>query len=576
MKDSQSQLNRIVSDGRDNLLKDPSTKAQIAEIQTRVKAKYEPELSKAGFFRKIIIHCRIEREIKREIEKIAPQRGLYLRINNGGGSEQLKVGDLKRNSPPSTILVLLAAVLVALCIGLGGVVGGWQLYVLGSVALVAAIVVTRFGSTLWILLIALLPFSIETNLPGTGTDLTLPTELLIPVLLVIATAGIFLRGKFSWTHNRLNAPVLLFALVILGSFLVSQDRWISFKAILRDEAYIVTGFLLIRYYLTSKMRLSTLLFGCALGTTLVTAYGLYTQFIEGVAIYQDIAQPFFKNHCIYAAFLAMNFAMLAAFYLAYPRSKLRWIAFLILGFWGFAIAMTFVRGAWLSLLALVVFYAYLERRLVNLKIVIAIAMLGLIGVGIVGSLQLAELFAERMEHLTDLSYVTNYDRIDRWMAALLMFWDYPLLGVGWGRYADEYYQYIYYLDTYSSQIRMGAHNLYLEILAESGVIGGVAFGILILLFVLEARRLRQHCSDLFLRTVLTGTLGAMLTYLVHAFVNNLGPSDKIGLFFWVLIGLVPVVGRLMEQSKQKTNESFSYRQNSRSGNSAGTVSTAGA
>jgi len=443
---------------------------------------------------------------------------------------------------------------VTVGIALAALAGGWQLSAAAVAVLVAVVVLARFAAALWILLVALLAFSVELPVSGMGLELALPTEALIPLLAAAAALGIFARGKFTWTHSRLNAPVLLFVLCMWMTLGVSRDGQVTLKALLRDSSYFLAGYLLIRCYMTSKARLRALLFACALATTLVTLYGLYTQFIEGVAIYQDIAQPFFKNHCIYAAFLGMNFAILAAFLLAYPGSRFRGLGFVVLGIWGFAIAMTFVRGAWISLLALAAFYVYLERRQVNLKLAIAVGMLAVVGVGVVGGLQLAPLFAERVEHLTDLSYVTNYDRIDRWMAAVAIFRDHLLLGAGWGRYADEYFQYIYYLDTYSSEIRMGAHNLYLEILAESGIAGGAAFAAVILFFALEARRLRRRCPDLFLRTLLTGVAGAMLTYLVHAFVNNLGPSDKIGLSFWVLLGLIPVVGRLIEQRQEPAGE----------------------
>ncbi len=452
----------------------------------------------------------------------------------------------------SRVLMASLVALLAMGFALGAVLGGWQLYAAASGVLVAVFVLARCEAALWMLLIALLAFSVEMPVPAMGAELVIPTEVLIPLLLVAAIIGLLARGEFTWTPSRLNAPVLLFVLCMWVTVAVSREPWVTFKALLRDSSYFLAGYLLIRRHLTSRARLRAFLFTCALATTLLTLYGFYTQFVEGVAIYQDIAQPFFKNHCIYAAFLAVNFAMLAAFILAYPRSRLRLLGLAVLGSWGFAIAMTFVRGAWLSLLALAVFYAYLGRRQINLKLAIMLGMLVVVGVGTVGWLQLAPLFAERMEHLTDLSYVTNYDRIDRWMAAVSIFREHPLLGVGWGRYADEYFQYIYYLDTYSAEIRMGAHNLYLEILAESGLMGAGAFALVILFFALEARKLRRECPDLFLRTVLTGVLGAMLTYLVHAFVNNLGPSDKIGLYFWVLLGLVPVAGRLCESQNSES------------------------
>jgi len=447
----------------------------------------------------------------------------------------------------SKAVLLPAMVALAVVFGLAGTVVGWKGFVAASAGLAGAFVLVRYASALWILLVALLAFSVEIRIPGTGAEVVVPTEGLIPALAVVALAKVFLRGKFRWTASRLNAPVALFVLAMAATLLASGDRGVTLKAVVRDFSYLVAGFFLIRSFLTTRARLRALLLARLVVTVTIVAYGLYTQFTEGIRIYQLIARPFFREYSVYAALLAMDFAVLSAFVLEYPRSGLRWIGIGVLGFWGFALAMTFSRGAWLSVFALVAFYACLERRQIDLKVFIAVIMVLVLGVGIVGSLQVSELFSQRMEHLTDIRFLTNYDRIDRWMAALSMFSEHPLLGVGWGRYADEYYRYIFYIDAYSTDIRMGAHNLYLEMLAESGLVGLGSFLILLALFATEAQRLRRRTTDRFYRAVLTGAMGALLTYLVHAFVNNLGPSDKIGITFWVLIGLAPVVGRLMEQ-----------------------------
>lgn len=445
-----------------------------------------------------------------------------------------------------------AMLLASLGLGLIAVRGGWLPFALGSGSLIIALLLYSYGATLWILLIALLPFSVEIGIPGTASDIVLLTELLIPVLTAVAIVGILMRGKFCWIRSPLNGAVLFFVLVMLLTLLASREPWVSIKAIVRDTSCILAGFFLVRYFLDSKGKIRALLYGCTLTCILITFYGLYTQMIQGVAIYQPIGYPFFTDHCIYAAFLTFHVSILTAFILAYPESRWRNLGLVILGLWGFAIAMTFVRGAWISLFALAGYYLYIFRRSVDLKLLLAAAMAVVIGVGVVSWLQLSHLFAERLTHLTDMSYVTNYDRVDRWMAAWHIFLEHPILGVGWGRYADEYFRYIYYLDTYSTEIRMGAHNLYLEILSESGILGGIAYSILIGVFALEARRLRRRCQDRFYHTLLIGIPGAMITYLVHAIVNNLGPSDKIAIYFWLFIGLIPLISHFMEKQRGRT------------------------
>ncbi len=447
---------------------------------------------------------------------------------------------------PKTVLIL-AGLAVALAVAFASVQGFWKLYLLASAAMVGALVLFRYGHVVYLALATLLVFSMELRVPGAGAEIVFPTEVLIPILAAVAALEILFSGKFRWLHSPLNLAAGLFALAMVLTLVSSSDRVVSLKAIVRDLSYALAGFLLLRRYITTPGRLKALLALCAGAALAIALYGMYTQLREGVRIYQMIAAPFFREYSVYAAILAMDFAMLAAFVLEYRRARYRWLGLGVLGVWGFALALSFSRGAWLSLAALAGFYAILERRQIDLKAAIALILLVVLGAGLVGSMQLSWLFAARLEHLTDLSFLTNYDRIDRWMAALAIFQKHPLLGVGWGRYADEYFQYIYYTDAYSTGIRMGAHNLYLEMLAESGIAGIAAFALLMGTFYAQARRLRRRTVDRFARAALAGTMGAMLTYLVHAFVNNLGPSDKIGVSFWLLIGLVPVIGRLAEK-----------------------------
>ena len=445
--------------------------------------------------------------------------------------------------------ILIGALVLALLSALAALIGGWPFYVLSCAGLIALVVLTRYAWALWIVLVAALAFSIEIRIPGTSAEIVFPTESLIPILVAASILEILIHGRFRWIHSRLNGMVVFLILAMLLSIIPSGDRMVSFKAVLRDLSYIVAGYLLVRRYITTPRRLVILLIARASVTLVIAIYGMFTQFSEGIRFYQMIASPFFRQYSVYAAMLAMDFALLCAFVLEYRRSGIRWLGFVLLGVWGFAIAMSFSRGAWLSLVAMAVLYLVMERRQIDLKIAITIIMLVIVGFGIVISLQIDDLFALRIEHVTDLSFLTNYDRIDRWMAALAIFRQHPFLGIGWGRYADEYFNYIYYTDAYSTEIRMGAHNLYLEMLAESGILGGLAFAGLIGVFASEIRRLRRRCSDPFLRATLAGILGAATTYFVHAFVNNLGPSDKISLSFWVLIGLVPVLSRMIEKQE---------------------------
>ncbi len=67
-------------------------------------------------------------------------------------------------------------------------------------------------------------------------------------------------------------------------------------------------------------------------------------------------------------------------------------------------------------------------------------------------------------------------RMTLWKAAIRVFFDHPLTGIGPGvfRYVDQYYGSLWFGSTYPFVRGLSAHNLFLHYLAESGIIGVLA------------------------------------------------------------------------------------------------------
>ena len=448
--------------------------------------------------------------------------------------------------------VLLAALLCGLVVPLARVSGGLALLVLVT----GAALVLFETWWVWALLIAGLAFSIELDqLPGAAAGVGLleraylnsvPTEPLILFLFAILVVSLFTSRRIALPRSKLHVAMVLYVGAMLFSLAFSAHFGISAKSVMRDLAYLFAGYFLCVFFVSSPVRLWGLLWTILAFNVMLAVYGLSTQLAGEVKIYGEVAEPFFKNHCIYAAFLALSMSVALSF-LFEKRVRGRLVLTAVLALWSLAVVLTFVRGAWISLLAVLVYYLWVYRRQLSPRLVLLVAAAGCIVMFSVGALNVKYLFQERLVHALDTGYVTNHDRLDRWGAAASMFSSHPLSGVGWGAYADEYFSYIYYLDAYSTDIRMGAHNLYLEIAAESGLPGLAAFTLLVALFFYELGKLLRVLPRGALRCLAIGLGGALISYLVHAMVNNLGPSDKIGISFWLLFGLLVVAGRLARE-----------------------------
>ncbi|MFB3785413.1 MAG: O-antigen ligase family protein [bacterium] len=397
-----------------------------------------------------------------------------------------------------------------------------------------------------------LAFSVEIQITATHR-LTAPTEILIPVLFLMLAYTALRNGKITYRPSPLNVPVTLLYFLMAATLSYTLQPVSTLKALIRDTGYIGAGYFLIPKYIQSEARLRQTAYGILLVHTLLVMYGFVTQLTGGLHIYGKIASPFFVEHCIYAAFVTITFAFLLAFFLDARPGQNRFFLGILTAMFGLAIVLTFVRAAWFSVFFLLLFYLYQFRgRKSAADLIVVLILFTLLGLILSVTTDLGALFLQRIDTITDLQYVANYDRLDRWSAAWNMWKDHRYLGTGWGAYPDVYFSYQVHRDAYSSMMRMGAHNIYLEIMAETGLAGITLYLVMLYVFYRRTILLHRAAKSGFQRVFILGLQGAMLTYLIHAFVNNLGPSDKIGLTFWFMLGMVPTLEAIQKMEQKES------------------------
>lgn len=75
---TEQKPNRIVADGQARVRKDCRP-----EVEAAVRARYADELARARGLRRLLLRWHIRREIKHELEQIAPKRALHLSLDLG-------------------------------------------------------------------------------------------------------------------------------------------------------------------------------------------------------------------------------------------------------------------------------------------------------------------------------------------------------------------------------------------------------------------------------------------------------------------------------------------------------------
>lgn len=160
------------------------------------------------------------------------------------------------------------------------------------------------------------------------------------------------------------------------------------------------------------------------------------------------------------------------------------------------------RGAWLTELIVVpvATFRYVKQNKKYLALVLAVF------IGIVGFMASNPHYVQRVKSITNTT--TNRSNVGRvwvWRSAKKMIRDHPITGVGIDRFREKYQkEYRYKQETQKLQ---HAHNNYLQVIAESGIIGLAGFLYFIGYYLYSSlRNYRKHKNpyDILVFTIIFG------------------------------------------------------------------------
>lgn len=195
------------------------------------------------------------------------------------------------------------------------------------------------------------------------------------------------------------------------------------------------------------------------------------------------------------------------------------------------IAISYSRGAWLGVLAGAAVTGFVAVRR-HLPVVVALGLIMMLA-GAVGASRIApDAVTVRLDsvvsdaRLFDASSISitpdNFavvERMAHWQAGWRMFEDNPLDGVGIGNFNARYPDYFVRTQFRISQGH--AHNFYVHVLAETGVVGLLLYLTLTLGFMLLAGKVAWSADGGYARFLALGALGTMVAVAVHNLFEDL-------------------------------------------------------
>lgn len=324
-----------------------------------------------------------------------------------------------------------------------------------------------------------------------------------------------------------NIPIYLFIFAALLSTLASASFFLSVKGFFFKLLEWVLLYFIVIEVIDSKPKFNRVLAAMLLSMALVGVDGLY-QYVTGVDFLRGyssgggrvIQGPFTVRNSL-AGWLVIMIPI--AFSLIYLKKNKLFgpLAWLLTGILTVCMVLTYSRGALASVLLALIFFSVFKKRKALLITMILLLFLSLA-------------FSNYMKtRVNSMVAVPAYDRIGLWEEALGIIEDFPVLGCGLNTYAA-----VGPLYRVSGGGGCYPHNSYLQMAAESGLLGLIAFSwILVGLFGHSLSDIAKIINKPY-GTILLGLSAGLFGFLIHSFVDVNIYTLQLGNLMWFIMALI--------------------------------------
>lgn len=375
----------------------------------------------------------------------------------------------------------------------------------------------------------------------------LPDQL--GMLYIIFLAMVFTYKKVigesvNLTKSSIDIPIVLFGIIIIISTISSIDPSGSF----RDLAIHLTGIgflVIIMNSINSLEDFNKIVTVLVFSATLIALYGLY-QYIVGVemdAAWLDSENnegittriySVFGNPNILAEYLILTIPMSVALFWDTKKISKKIIFLGTTLIMTLALVLTLSRGGWIGFaVAALIFIILVEKKI----------LLSLIPISLGAVYLLPQTIINRILSIGNLGDSSNAYRIKIWDITLDIIRDNWVAGLGFGHlpFKQTFETYIRTMPTYH------AHNTYLQIAAELGIPGLIAFlAFIFILFRYGYKRLIKNENN-YIKVMGAGALGGLGGLLAHGAVENVLYLPKIIITFWILVSFILTLTRISER-----------------------------
>lgn len=451
-----------------------------------------------------------------------------------------------------------------LCIALSAYTGEYLLTALPFGFLYVLLMGVNWRIAYFIMLFTI-PISYDLSFLGNSISTSVPDE---PMMWLFTLLFVVLLAKNPnmipgwWWRNPLVMVMVLQFLWLLVTVYFSHEQMLSIKYLLAKSWFLIAFFILPIFVFQQKrdFKAAFLLFMVPLvGTMIVITFrhamlGFHFRKVEKAI--GDI----YVNHVDYSTLMSMLFPVLwIAYALAKKKSHIFRIAVLVLII-AFVpiIYLTYARAALLAIVFAACIGIAIRLRLVNLIMPAFYIICTVVVIYMVKNNRYLDFrpnfektymhddFAHHMIATFRGEDMSSMERLYRWIAAVRMSQDEPILGYGPNAFYYYYKPYaVHIFKTYVSRNpeQSTTHNYFLYMLVEQGWPGMILYAIMMVVIFAHAQKVYHRLKDRFYRNCTLAVAMLIGAGFINNFFSELLENHKVGSLFYLGMALLVVLDR---------------------------------
>lgn len=391
---------------------------------------------------------------------------------------------------------------------------------------------------------------------------------IIKLLCLLTVIGCWIvmmisKRKPLFVKTSLNIPIFSFLLCSLVASFHSVHVQNSLTAVLHDYfTYMIIFFCMVNT-IHSQEQIKRILKAMLITCGLVCAYGVYGYY-TGIAIRDERLVATFEYHSRIAKYISLLLPIAVCLFFWYKDKLSRLSLALLVILCSFSLILTMSRTSWVAILVAMIFIGFVTQKKLLMIVLISVC-----------ALLISVLPSKFITHAKTITQVNKFftsqkilgERLLCWKSSIAIIQEHPLLGLGPGKknFRDAYQQYGGKIKDTEKQLKKEkaheqqqdikttkkesnkkvtslshAHNIFLHICVETGIVGLLSFLWLFTTAFYAAIKSLRFSSVGYEKMLLLGITASLIAIFSHGLTDSFWKKPD-ALFLWYIISILFVV-----------------------------------